>query len=160
MTELRGRLALGTGLFLVLLAAALVCAVLVVRARSPDLVLEVTEIDPPNRLIAPGDGKHPPAAELRFFVRESDPAARVEIVDSHEDTVLVLDPEVGLEAGDEVSYVWDGSTDAGAPAEPGRYRLRVVLPAHDREMVWPQRVTVLPAVPPRDPRGGDDRSPT
>lgn len=149
MTPLRGRLGLGAGLFFLLLAAALVCAVLVVRARSPDLVLEVTGIEP-GRTIAPGDGRHPGEAELRFFVRESDPSARVEIVDSREDTVAVLDREVALEAGDEVSYVWDGRTDAGVAVRPGRYRLRVVLPARDREMVWPQRLTVRPPVPERD----------
>lgn len=151
---LRGRLGLGAGLFFVLLAAALVCAVLVVRARSPDLVLEVTAIEPAARVIAPGDGSPPGEVELRFFVRESDPGARVEIIDAQEDAVAVLDPNAALDAGDEVRYVWDGRTDAGV-TRPGRYRLRVVLPAHDREMVWPQRVTVLPPMPERGPTARD-----
>jgi hypothetical protein len=140
---LSARAGLGAGLFFALLVATLVCAVLVVRARSPDLVLEVTEIEPQGRVIAPDQGQEPDAAEFHFFVRESDPAARVEIVDSHEDAVAVLDSQVALEADEETSYTWNGLGDAGAPVPSGRYRLRVVLPERDREMVWPQRVTVV-----------------
>jgi hypothetical protein len=138
---------LGAGLFFTLLAAAVVCAVLVVRARSPDLVLEVTEIEPRNRVIAPVGSPGADGAEFHFFVRESDPAARVEIVDSHEGAVAVLDAEVSLEAGAPVRYGWRGLTDDVRAAPPGRYRLRVVLPEHDREMVWPQRITVVRALP-------------
>jgi FlgD Ig-like domain len=127
------RVSAGAVLFFVLLAAAVVAAVLVVRARTPDLVLEVTS---QPSLIVDDD------ARISFFVRESDDRARVAIVDRNEDVVRTLDPAVELTEGEEVSYEWDRSTDAGGRAPPGRYRLLVELPSEDREMVWPRRMTL------------------
>ena len=141
---MRGRVSFGAALFLCALAATLVTAVLVVRARTPDLVLEVTE--PPARDPAeftPG-GKPPEDVPITFFVRESDGHARVGIVDSHEDVVRTLDDDVGLTKHRRVTYTWDGRTDAGGFAPPGRYRLLVELPSEDRVMIWPRRITVLP----------------
>jgi hypothetical protein len=43
-----------------------------------------------------------------------------------------------------VTYLWDGRTDDGGTAPPARYRLLVALPSEDREMIWPQRITVEP----------------
>jgi hypothetical protein len=141
------RLGLAAALFFSLLVATTAVAVLVVRARTPDLVLEVTKQCPPP---APADNCSPefdpngkPLAreiEIEFFVRESDPHALVRIVDSHEDTVRTLDSDVALEADREVRYVWDGRTDAGTLAPPGRYRLGVELPSEDRDMIWPRRI--------------------
>ena len=145
--SLGARAGLGAALFLALLAASTAVAVLVVRARTPDLVLEVTKQctppSPANNCTPEFDPRGKPRfrrLEIVFFVRESDPHALVRIVDSHEDTVLTLDPDVALEAGRKVTYVWDGSTDAGATAPPGRYRLGVDLPGEDREMIWPRRI--------------------
>ena len=126
---------LGTALFWVFLAASLVTAVLMVRARTPDLVLEVTH----QPAILTGDD-----ARISFFVREADGHATVAIVDSHEDVVRTLDEDVSLAEDDEVTYVWDRATDAGSNAPPGRYRLLVELPSEDRKMIWPRRVTLLP----------------
>ena len=91
------RLGLGGALFFAALLAATVVAVLVVRARTPDLVLEVLE---PGRCYSfnPDAGSGARGAEIRFFVRRSDDAAAVEIVDSEEDVVRTLDSEVPLEA--------------------------------------------------------------
>jgi hypothetical protein len=136
---LTNRVAAGTAVFFVLLAAAVVVAVLVVRARTPDLVLEVTS---QPELIADD------VARIRFFVRESDEHARVAIVDHSEDVVSTLDPDVALTEGEEVTYEWDRSTDAGGGAPPGRYRVLVELRSEDREMVWPRRMTL-----PSDPGG-------
>ena len=129
-----GRVPLGTVLFWILLAATVIAAVLVVRARTPDLVLEVTH----QPATLSGDD-----ARISFFVREADGHAKVAIVDSREDVVRTLDGDVSLTAGDEVSYVWDRSTDAGGDAPPGRYRLLVALPSEDREMIWPRRITLF-----------------
>jgi hypothetical protein len=134
---LKVRVSAGAALFFALLGITLVMAVLVVRARTPDLMLEVTH--QPSTLT--GD-----EARISFFVREGDDHARVAIVDSHEDTVRTLDDDVELEAGEEVSYEWDRSTDAGTEAPPGRYRLEVALPSQDREMIWPRRMTLVPTV--------------
>jgi len=131
----------GAVIFFALLAATLAIAVLVIRARTPDLVLEVLK---PEKSIdfSPDavEGRH--LARFTFFVRRSDDAARVTIVDSHEDVVKTLDQSVSLESDEPVTYAWDGTTDAGALAKPGRYRLGVELPDADREMVWPIRVTL------------------
>ena len=81
------------------------------RPRAhPDLVLEVTS---QPSLIVDDD------ARITFFVRESDDHARVAIVDSTEDVVRTLDPDVELTEGEEVTYEWDRSTDAGGRAPPG-----------------------------------------
>jgi hypothetical protein len=145
--RLGARVGVGAALFFALLVATAAVAVLVVRARTPDLVLEVTKQCPPP---APAENCSPefnPLGQTRsrrlqivFFVRESDPHALVRIVDSHEDTVKTLDADVALEAHRKVSYVWDGRTDAGPLAPPGRYRLGVDLPGHERDMIWPRRI--------------------
>lgn len=139
-----GRVSLSAALFFAVLAAALVSAVLVVRARTPDLVLEVTS-PAANEAVefSPIGGSPPHEVRITFFVREAEDAARVGIVDSHEDLVRTLDSEVSLGERDPVTYVWDGRNDAGDFAPPGRYRLLVDLPSADREMIWPRRFTVV-----------------
>jgi hypothetical protein len=142
-SALRRPLALGTVLFFVLLVATLITAVLVVRARTPDLVLEVTQ-PPANRPATLRAGGNPPrTVELTFFVRESDAHALVGIVDSQENVVRTLDRDVALTEDDPVTYTWDGRTDAGGLAPSARYRLLVELPSEDREMIWPRRITLL-----------------
>ena len=138
------RVPLGAALFFALLTVSLVVAVLVVRARSPDLVLEVTHGLPVE--IGRGD-----EAEFEFFVREDEPDARIAIVDSEEDVVRTLDAQVELEQDEEVVYAWDGEDDDGVPVPAGRYRLLVEVPASDRTMIWPKRITVghpPPLLPP------------
>jgi hypothetical protein len=135
------RVPLGAALFFALFAATCTLAVLVVRARTPDLVLEVCAPNPDKEFVfSPRATKGPTKARLDFFVRESDPEALVAIVDSHEDIVRTLDSSVPLEAGERVTYDWDGRTDGGDFVRDGRYRLRVDLPDHDREMIWPRRL--------------------
>lgn len=141
------RVSLGAALFFLLLAASVTTAVLVVRARTPDLVLEVTRQCPPGAdpddcspLFDPRGRRSPKRIEIEFFVRESDGAAFVGIADSHENVVRTLDPSVALAADQPVSYIWDGRTDDGRLAAPGRYRLRVDLPSEEREMIWPRRI--------------------
>jgi hypothetical protein len=142
---LRGRVSLGAALFFVLLAAALVTSVLVVRARTPDLVLEVLRPSVNERVrFSPAGGPLPRRVAIEFFVRESDPGALVGIVDRREDLVRTLDADLVLSADDPVVYKWDGRTDAGAIAPAGRYRLLVELPSQDREMVFPRRFTLVP----------------
>jgi hypothetical protein len=133
---------LGALLFFGLLVATLVAAVLVVRARDPDLVLEVTRWNPCAReLSSDGDGDGG-RVRVTFFVRESDPDALVRIVDSREETVRTLDADIELIANEKVRYYWDGTTDAGDRVPGGLYRLGVTLPEHDREMIWPRRIGV------------------
>ncbi len=139
------RPSLGAALFLTILIATLVTSVLVVRARTPDLVLEVSEPGVNQQaVLSPAGGALPRTVLIEFFVRESDPHALVEIVDRNERAVRTLDEDVALTADRPVRYRWDGSTDAGTNAPPGRYRLAVALPSEEREMVFPRRFTLLP----------------
>ena len=140
MNHLR-RVPLGAALFSLLLVATVVTAVLVVRARTPDLVLEITH---PDDLRTQEATVHDNGIRIEFFVREDDGHARVAIVDSHEDVVRTLAPDVALAADQPVSYRWDRSTDAGGEAPAGRYRLEVELPSEDRTMIWPRRITLVP----------------
>ena len=113
------RVSLGAALFLCLLAATLVTAVLVVRARTPDLVLEVTEptIADPARFDP--TGAPPNEVTITFFVRESDGEATVGIVDSHEDLVRTLDEGVALVEDEPVTYIWDGRPTTATWSPPG-----------------------------------------
>lgn len=129
------RVPLSAALFFALLAAVVVTGVVVVRARTPDLVLEVTH--QPSTLTGAD-------ARITFFVREADDHARVAIVDGREDVVKTLADDVALAEDEPVTYEWDRSTDAGGDAPAGRYRLEVALPSEDRVMIWPRRITLLP----------------
>lgn len=142
----------GAVLFFALLAATLVIATLVVRARTPDLVLEVTSISPRYLML---DG----FAETRiaFFVREGDPGAEVTIVDGDKKVARTLAASVSLAPHLEVRYRWDGRDDAGRPVRQGRYRLRVLLPDRGRDMVWPRRITVEREDGERDRVSGEAR---
>lgn len=142
---MRGRVSLGAALFFALLTVTLLTSVLVVRARTPDLVLEVLRPSVNERVSfdPSGAGGLPRSVAIEFFVRESDPDARVGIVDHHENLVRTLAADVALTADRPVVYRWDGRADEGPVAPPGRYRLLVELPESDREMVFPRRFTLV-----------------
>ena len=109
-------------------------------------MLEVTELD---CRLNPGEHSDAAPARMTFFVRESDDNASVAIVDRHEQLVRTLDASVALDAGEPVTYAWDGRTEAGAVVAPGRYRLEVELPDQRRKMIWPRRIFVdLPGASP------------
>jgi len=122
-----------------LLVASVVVAAAVLHARSPDLALQVTRF---TKEINPrGQGKDR-VAHIRFFVRESDADARVEIVGPNLTLIRVLASRP-LVADQPVSFTWNGRTATGALADPeDRYRLRVVLPNRDRDMVYPRRISL------------------
>jgi hypothetical protein len=128
-------------LFVCLFAAALAAAAIVLASRTSDLVLEVTG-DFPHRFSPDRDARDE-VARLTFFVRESDPHAGAFIVGKDRAPIRTLDSDVALEADERVTYVWDGRTDFDEPAPVGRYRLRVVLPDRDRDMIFPTRIDLI-----------------
>ncbi len=134
----------GPVLFVALLVASVAAAATVLHARSPDLVIQVTRF---TKEINPGGGGPERVAHIRFFVRESDPDATVEIVGPDLRLVRTL-ARLPLVANEAVSFRWNGRTDTGALADPDdRYRLRVLLPNRDRDMVYPRRISLRPVGP-------------
>jgi hypothetical protein len=132
----------GSALFVALLVASAVVAAIVIQARSPDLAIQVTRL---TKEIHPEGSGRDRVAHIRFFVRESDPDARVEIVGPNLKLIRVLAVRP-LVANEPVSFTWNGRTTTGAFADPeDRYRLRVLLPNRDRDMVYPRRISLLPA---------------
>jgi hypothetical protein len=129
----------GPLLFVALLVGSVVVAAIGLHARTPDLAIEVTRL---TREIDPG-GKGPQrVAYIRFFVRESDPEATVEIVGPDLRPIRTL-ARLPLVANEPVSFRWNGRTNSGALANPAdRYRLRVLLPNRERDMVYPRRISV------------------
>ena len=113
----------------------------VVHARTPKLELEVQHLTPkfsPN-----ADTKHPRAATIEFFVRDSDPHATVQIVGPHRQRIRTL-YRGRLVADKVVTYHWNGRNDDGSLASPDeKYRLRVDLPSQDRDMVYPQEIQLI-----------------
>jgi len=125
---------LGAAGLVALLVASVALALLVYRARTPDLALEVTNF--------PSEFRDRPAAEIGFFVRFDSDEATVEIVGRDQVVARTLAASIALEDEVPVTCLWDGRNDAGDKVEPGRYRLRVTIPEEDRVMVYPKRLDV------------------
>jgi len=125
-------------LFLTLLAAALATTFYVIRDKTPDLMLEVVEMNP-RRFSPNGDGKRE-TITLRFFVRTDEPHAIIEVINSKTGKVVRrLDDDRELRKNVIAGYVWDGTRNSGRPVGDGIYRLRVTLPASDRVIEFPRR---------------------
>jgi hypothetical protein len=118
-----------------------VVAGVVVHARTPKLELEVQTLTP--KFSPKGGTKHPRTARIEFFVRDNDPHAVVQIVGPQRQRIRTL-YRGRLVAEKSVTYHWNGRTDAGTLASPDeKYRLRVVLPSQDRDMVYPQEIKLV-----------------
>ena len=129
---------LGPALLVALLTAALATGILVYHARTADLALEVPKLD---RLLGVNDKAKLPV-KIGFFVRFDEPEALVEIVGSGDVTVRTLAAGVELRAAERLRCAWEGLDDEGDPAPPGNYRLHVVLPEQDRDMIFPRRIRI------------------
>jgi hypothetical protein len=135
---------LGAALFGLLLVATVVVAGVVVHARTPKLELQVVHL--PVHFSPNGDGKQD-NARIEFFVRDTDPHATVQIVGPQRQRIRTL-YRGRLTANKVVTFHWNGRSDTGRLASASEpYRLRVVLPSQDRDMVYPQEITLngLPA---------------
>jgi hypothetical protein len=115
-----------------------IVAAVVVHARTPKLELEVIHI-PANAFSPDGDGIRD-KARITFYVRNSDPHGRVQIVGPDNEVIRTL-YRGPLVAYKHVTLSWNGRTSAGHLANPhDGYRLRVVLPSQDRDMVYPTQI--------------------
>jgi hypothetical protein len=124
-------------LYATLLGLIIVLAALVLAARGSELVLDVPGL--PATFTPNGDGEDDTIA-IELVVRESDPDARVEIVGRKLRRLRTLAEHLEVREDQPLRLVWDGTTDTGARARPGLYRIRVVLPGSDRDMVFPRRI--------------------
>ena len=132
----------GPVLFVALLVASVLTTAAVLHARTPDLTLQVTHFTTKISPQGQGPKRLPRVARMRFFVRESDPDATVQIVGPNEKVVRTL-YRGPLVADRPVSFTWNGRNREGALPNPHhRYRLRVILPGQDRDMAYPQRITL------------------
>jgi hypothetical protein len=132
----------GPVLFVGLLVASVLTTAVVLHARTPDLALQVTRF---TTKISPEGGGPKRVARMRFFVRESDPDATVQIVGPNVKVVRTL-YRGPLVANRPVSFIWNGRNGEGALPNPHhRYRLRVILPGQDRDMVYPRRIALVEA---------------
>jgi hypothetical protein len=132
----------GPVLFIALLVASVLTAAAVLHARTPDLELQVTRF---TTKISPQGTGAPRVARMRFFVREGDSDATVQIVGPNVKVVRTL-YRGPLRADQPVSFMWTGRNAAGAVPNPHhRYRLRVILPGRDRDMVYPRRIALVEA---------------
>lgn len=129
-------------LFALLLVAAVVVAAVVVHARTPKLEIQV--LSPPRQFkFSPNGNGHREKARIRFFIRDTEPDATVQIVGPDRQRVRTL-YRGPLTADEPVAFTWNGRTAAGQLANPNdRYRLRVILPSQDRDMVYPQQITIV-----------------
>jgi hypothetical protein len=121
--------------------ASVIVAGVVVHARTPKLELEIVHL--PSHPISPnGDGHHD-AAEISFYVRDSDPNATVQIVGPNNELVRKL-YRGPLVAYRHYTYTWNGRMSSGRLANPSDgYRLRVILPSQDRDMVYPTQIRLV-----------------
>ena len=126
-------------LFVALVVASFVVAAYVVHSRTPHLELEVTHFD--QELSPNGDGIND-SADIELYVRNSDPHATVEIVGPFLEPIRTL-YSGPLVANQRRTFRWNGRTTAGKLANPAHlYRLRVILPGEDRDMVYPRKIEI------------------
>lgn len=126
-------------LFAMLLVGA-VAALLVTRElRRGDDVVGPVKL---THRLTPGPEA---SARIRFKLTDGPQQASVEIVDADQAVVRTLVPEQALPAGRQ-DLLWDGRTDEGAIAPPGRYKVRILLLDRDRTVVTPDAIRIQPAL--------------
>jgi hypothetical protein len=123
-------------LFVVVVAAALVSLALIQEARQRGEVLDLVEAT---------DSFSPRARErarIEWRQRESSDDAVVQIIDTGGRPVRTLVDGGTLEGDDRQQvFLWNGRTDSGELAPPGLYRVEIVLPDEDRDIV-PEQSTI------------------
>jgi FlgD Ig-like domain len=135
-------------LLAVVVAAALASLGVIQEARQRGEVLDLVEV---TRTFSPAAGER---ARIEWRQRRSSDDAVVRIIDRAEAPVRTLLDGEPL-AGDDTQQVfhWDGATDSGALAEPGAYRIEILLEDLDREIIPEQSRMKLTRPPPGQVEG-------
>ncbi len=126
---------LGAVLLLALALLAVAAFAITRAARAGDDIVNTVTLSP---RLAPGAD-----AEVAFTLTRPEGSADVLIIDSSGEPVRALALDAELPAGRQ-ELSWDGLSDDGRPAPPGRYALRVVLDGQGRDIRPPGRIRVLP----------------
>jgi len=126
---------LGAVLLLALALLAVAAFAITRAARAGDDIVNTVTLSP---RLAPGAD-----AEVAFTLTRPEGSADVLIIDSSGEPVRALALDAELPAGRQ-ELSWDGRSDNGRPAPPGRYALRVVLDGQGRDIRPPGRIRVLP----------------
>jgi hypothetical protein len=115
------------------LAVATVVALAVIQTvRLDGVVLDLAQVSRVERSGADPDR----VVRVRFRMRSSTDDAVVRIVDRDDNPVATLAEGEAIPGDDEFhAFYWDGRTDAGEPAPPGRYRTEILLRDQGREIV-------------------------
>lgn len=142
-----GAPSLGVALFVALAVLTVVAFAVTRVARSADDLVNTVELD--KQLTAGG------TATVRFTLAEADSAVTVTIIDGRTDRkVSTLAENADLDAGPQ-KLSWDGTSDAGKPAKPGLYAIRVILGAQGRDILPPGRIRVIAPKSGTNAKGGD-----
>jgi flagellar hook assembly protein FlgD len=120
----------------VLLAALAIATLVALGAiqtvRLDGVVLDLAQVSRVERADAAPDR----VVRVRFRMRSSTDDAVVRIVDRDGNPVATLADGKAIPGDDEFhAFYWDGRTESGAPAPPGRYRSEIVLRDQGREIV-------------------------
>jgi hypothetical protein len=109
---------------------------------SPPVVgsVKVVKFFSPNR-----DGRRD-TEKVSFVLKEADDVT-VDIVDEDGGRIKRLATGVGAGAFSPVRLEWDGSTDDGARASDGLYRLRIALRRTGRSVVFPKAILLDTSAP-------------
>jgi hypothetical protein len=124
----------------ILLTAVVVAAIVslgvIQETRQRGEVLDLVEV---TSGFVPADGER---ARIEWRQRRTSDDATVEIIDRDENAVRTL-LESGALEGDDTQQVfhWNGRTDSGELAGPGRYRVEIVLSDQDRDII-PERSAI------------------
>lgn len=115
------------------LALAAVAALAVIqRVKLEGVVLDLARVSRVQ-----GDAASPArAVQVRFRMRSSTEDAVVRIVDRDDEPVATLAEGVSIPGDDRFhSFFWDGRTETGERAPPGRYRAEIILRDQGREII-------------------------
>src|SRR5215213_7955081 len=119
--------------------------------RDPLVIDRVTFGTPESRGFTPNRDCRFDRIRIRFRVTQSDDAI-VQIVKPGGRLVVTLGRDLFLKRYHFFTFYWDGRSRYGAPATPGRYKLRVKLLGQDRVLVPPGAMRLHRA--PRKPLKG------
>jgi hypothetical protein len=125
--------------------AALGSLAAILEARQRGEVLDLVEV---SDRFAPAAGEQ---ARIEWRQRRESADATVLIIDRDDRTAATLLDGGTLEGGDRQQvFRWDGRTDSGEIAPPGRYRVEILLrDLEDRDIV-PERSAIALVAGPQD----------